>query len=188
MKTCSRCKECHPISNYSKKQSQHDGLYPQCRHCKSIAQAKYRSKNKDVIVAQQKIYRDLHKDVKRAKQRRYRDKHPFWKFSERIRKNIGNGIRKTSWSTHTKTEDILGCSFYEFKLYIERHFAVGIIWSRCHSERLSHIIPTATALSESDVLSLNHYSNFQPLWADDNLSKGNSLNWQKSPIKYPNQI
>ena len=54
MKTCSRCKECHPISNYSKKQSQHDGLYPQCRQCKSIAQAKYRSKNKDAIVAYQK--------------------------------------------------------------------------------------------------------------------------------------
>ena len=188
MKTCSRCKQCRPISNYSKKQSQPDGLYPQCSQCKSIGQAKYRSKNKDVIVAQQKIYRDLHRDAKRAKQRRYRAKLPIWKFGERIRKNIGNGIRKTSWSTHTKTEDILGCSFYEFKLYIERHFAVGMSWDNRSEWHLDHIIPTATALSESDVLSLNHYSNFQPLWADDNLSKGDSLNWQKCPIKYPNQI
>jgi len=37
---------------------------------------------------------------------------------------------------------------------------------------LDHIIPLATTKTEKDVIRLNHYTNFQPLWAKDNLSKG----------------
>jgi hypothetical protein len=37
---------------------------------------------------------------------------------------------------------------------------------------LDHIIPLATATTREDVVRLNHYTNFQPLWAKDNLSKG----------------
>jgi len=37
------------------------------------------------------------------------------------------------------------------------------------------IIPLATAQCENDVIRLNHYSNLQPLWAHDNLSKGSKI-------------
>lgn len=37
---------------------------------------------------------------------------------------------------------------------------------------LDHIIPLASANTEEDIIKLNHYTNFQPLWAKDNLSKG----------------
>jgi hypothetical protein len=40
---------------------------------------------------------------------------------------------------------------------------------------LDHIIPLATATTEEDVIRLNHYTNFQPLWADDNLKKSNKI-------------
>ncbi len=38
---------------------------------------------------------------------------------------------------------------------------------------LDHIIPISYAKSKEEVYILNHYTNFQPLWAIDNLSKGN---------------
>lgn len=40
---------------------------------------------------------------------------------------------------------------------------------------LDHIIPLATAETEEEIIRLNHYTNFQPLWAFDNLSKGSKI-------------
>ena len=40
------------------------------------------------------------------------------------------------------------------------------------SWHLDHIKPLALAESEEDVILLNHYTNFQPLWAIDNFKKG----------------
>ena len=43
-----------------------------------------------------------------------------------------------------------------------------------HGEwHLDHKKPLALAKTEDDVMKLNHYSNFQPLWAIDNLRKSN---------------
>ena len=42
-----------------------------------------------------------------------------------------------------------------------------------HGEwHLDHIIPLAIAKTEEEIIKLNHYTNFQPLWAIDNLKKG----------------
>ena len=43
-----------------------------------------------------------------------------------------------------------------------------------HGEwHLDHIKPISLAKSEEEIIELNHYTNFQPLWAKDNLSKSN---------------
>jgi hypothetical protein len=46
---------------------------------------------------------------------------------------------------------------------------------------LDHIVPISTAKSEEDVKQLSHYSNIQPLWAEDNLKKSNK--YDKENIK-----
>jgi hypothetical protein len=40
---------------------------------------------------------------------------------------------------------------------------------------LDHIVPISSAKTEEEVIALNHHTNFQPLWAFDNLSKGNRI-------------
>ena len=43
-----------------------------------------------------------------------------------------------------------------------------------HGEwHLDHIKPVSWANDEEELLSLNYYTNFQPKWSFDNLSKGN---------------
>ena len=70
-----------------------------------------------------------------------------------------------------KTEDILGCSFDEFKLYLESKFEDWMTWDNRglyngelnYGWDIDHIIPLSTAKNEEDVIRLNHYTNLQPL-------------------------
>ena len=45
-------------------------------------------------------------------------------------------------------------------------------WENQGKWHLDHIIPISSAKTEEDVIRLNHYTNFQPLWAEDNFKKG----------------
>ncbi len=78
-----------------------------------------------------------------------------------------NQFRKTA-----KTETILGCSIEEFRIYIESKFTYGMTLENYGEWHLDHIKPLALAKSKEDIVLLNHYTNFQPLWASDNISKG----------------
>ena len=46
-------------------------------------------------------------------------------------------------------------------------------WVNYGEWHIDHIIPISYAKSELEIYELNHYSNLQPLWSKDNLSKGN---------------
>jgi hypothetical protein len=70
---------------------------------------------------------------------------------------------------------MLGCSYEDFKLHIEAQFVSGMSWENRSEWHLDHIIPVSSAINEDDLIRLNHYTNFQPLWAVDNLKKSNKL-------------
>jgi len=40
---------------------------------------------------------------------------------------------------------------------------------------MDHIIPISSAQTDEDVYRLNHYTNFQPLYWEDNLKKSNKI-------------
>jgi hypothetical protein len=48
-------------------------------------------------------------------------------------------------------------------------------WDNHGEWHIDHIIPLSSAKNESDLYKLFHYTNLQPLWAFDNLSKGNKI-------------
>ena len=48
-------------------------------------------------------------------------------------------------------------------------------WENKGAWHIDHIIPTCTAKTEEDLIRLNHYTNLQPLWAEENLKKGSKL-------------
>lgn len=97
----------------------------------------------------------------------------MYRLKNNLRTLIRTSFRRRGFAKGSKTEEILGCSWPEFRAHIERQFLPGMCWEKMGlAIHIDHIIPLATADNASDVLRLSHYTNLRPLWALDNMSKG----------------
>lgn len=90
------------------------------------------------------------------------------KVSSRIQKALKN--KKSLCSI-----EYLGCDIGSFKKHLENKFVEGMNWENYGSIwHIDHIIPIAYKKPSLDeVIKRLHYSNTQPLWALENISKGN---------------
>jgi hypothetical protein len=173
----------------NKKRSK-SGLQSKCKQC----DLEYRVENKEDIKKYKDVYRKVNAVELAEKQRRYyanNKKYIFeyqriwmnnrratdvvFKLKCRLRYLIRAYIKKNGYVNNSKTMEILGCSFSEFKKHIEVKFVGDMSWDRFSEIHIDHVIPLASATTEEDVLRLNHYTNLQPLWAKDNLKKGSSM-------------
>ena len=70
-----------------------------------------------------------------------------------------------------KSQEILGCSFEDFKAYLESKFEFWMNWENYglyngevnYGWDIDHIIPLSSAKLEEEIVKLNHYTNLQPL-------------------------
>lgn len=99
---------------------------------------------------------------------------------ERLKHNIRtrtgmaiNGIKNSSVSSS------LGCSWAELRVHLECKFQPGMTWDNYgyRGWHVDHIIPLAlfNLQDPEEFKKACHYSNLQPLWAKDNLSKGDKI-------------
>lgn len=72
-------------------------------------------------------------------------------------------------------QGIVGCNITEFRRHIASQFQEGMSEANYGEWHLDHIIPLASASSIEEVERLSHYTNYQPLWAEDNLRKSDNL-------------
>ena len=122
----------------------------------------YQIENKDRINILKKEYISI---------RRKTDK--LFKLKESISGLIRSSIKKCGYRKKSRTEEILGCSISDFKSHLESMFVNEMSWDNYGDWHLDHIVPSSWAKDEEEIIKLNHYKNFQPLWAKDNLTKGN---------------
>lgn len=120
-------------------------------------------------------YRKAHnkRSEKRRKERRNTD--PIYAMKKRVSTRIRNYMARCGYEKKTRTHEILGIDWPGFKEHIERQFINGMTWENRDRWHIDHIIPMDSADCEADVIRLNHYTNLQPLWAKDNLSKGSKI-------------
>lgn len=144
----------------------------------------YREKNKEKITKWRednenyfKTYRQNNKDKKRKYFNKRLAEEPIFKFKNNVRRLILHSFKrgKKNFKKIDKTEKILGCSIDFFISYISLKFKDGMTIKNHGKWHLDHIIPLVTANTEEDIIRLNHYTNFQPLWAKDNLRKSSKI-------------
>ena len=70
--------------------------------------------------------------------------------------------------------DLVGCTVQELRDHLESKFTDGMSWENHGEWHVDHIKPCASyALAdEAQQKECFHYTNLQPLWANDNMSKG----------------
>jgi hypothetical protein len=126
----------------------------------------YRKKNQHNLKEYHKFY-----------QSKKKKKDPIFKFKSNVRSLISSSFKrgKNEFGKNAKTEQILGCTIEEFRSYIENKFVKDMCFNNYGKWHLDHIIPISIANTEEEIIRLNHYTNFQPLWAEDNFKKGNKI-------------
>jgi len=196
MKTCSKCKEEKELTEFYKDKSKKSGVMSQCKLCrkdkpkyirntedkiqsKRISCKKYREKNKEKISSYYKKYFQKNKqriNKNRTQYKKNRSKiDNVFKLRISYYKIISRSFAFNSHKKNTKTTEILGCEIDFFKEYIESKFLKGMSWDNRSEWHLDHIIPISSAKTEEDVIRLNHYTNFRPLWAKENIQKSNKI-------------
>lgn len=138
----------------------------------------HRTKLSDPTIAERRRIRQASPEAKAKRNatllaRRKSD--PVYRIKEIIRAGIWAAIKGKKKS---RTVDLVGCSISELKLYLEKKFLNGMSWDNygLFGWHIDHIRPCAS-FDLSDLAQQKqcfHYSNLQPLWWQDNLSKNDT--------------
>jgi hypothetical protein len=97
---------------------------------------------------------------------------PLKKLIFNVRSRVYNILKNKIITKSNKTFDIVGCSPEFLKEHLEKQFTKGMSWDNQGKWHIDHKIPLSSAKTEEEIYKLCHYSNLQPLWAEDNLKKG----------------
>jgi hypothetical protein len=95
---------------------------------------------------------------------------PLYKISQQIRTLLYQSFR-FKYKKQRRTQDILGCTYEDFRIYLESKFEPWMNWEnqgKYNGELnfgwdMDHIIPISSAKNEEEIYKLNHYTNYQPL-------------------------
>lgn len=135
----------------------------------------YKINNKEKLKEYNKEYMKVYAEENKVKRSKYeRNKKnidPLYKLSTVVRNSIRYSIKVKNYYKKSKTDEILGCSYDEFRIYIESRFEDWMNWNNHGLYNgdinfgwdLDHIIPLSSARTEEEIILLNHYTNFQPL-------------------------
>jgi len=126
--------------------------------------------------------KELSKRPEALEKRRIYEKQKYhtdinFKLRKSIRSRIGDYV--SGDIKPTSAIKALGCTIEQLKIHIEKQFLPGMNWENHSFEgwHIDHIIPLASfdLTNPEDFAKACHYTNLQPLWALDNLKKGDKL-------------
>ena len=134
--------------------------YDNNKEQKKLTQQKWVNVNRNVI-----------NEYRRSWSKNRRDTDSLFKIKENIKSSIRKSISEKKYRKKSPTTEILGCSFEEFKLYLESKFEIWMNWDNYglyngelnYGWDIDHIIPISSATTELFIYELNNFSNLQPL-------------------------
>jgi len=187
-KKCTNCKQEKLLEEFNKMSRSKDGRRCKCRECQKAFQKIYRENNKEKIKKYADKYRkenphiyknwvknnrERSNEIKRKYEKRHRENNEIYRMTRILRNSVRTSFRTLNLKKNTRTSEILGCSMEYFIEHLKKTFSNGMTLENHGEWHLDHIIPISNANNYKEALELNHYSNFQALWATDNLKKGN---------------
>ena len=92
-----------------------------------------------------------------------------------VASRIHSGLKSQGGQKSKKTIEYLGCTIVQLKEHLESQFTGEMTWNRMGAEiHIDHKIPIKYGNPTlEEVIKRLHYTNLQPMWAAENISKGN---------------
>lgn len=154
-------KECY--ANNRRKDSDRDRRqYRNNRERRIASVAKHYQKNKKRINDRQSKQRTKRKQTD-----------PSFRIACNLRTRIAKVVRRDTKGGSTIRD--LGCTIDDLKTWLESTFTPGMSWDNYGTEwHIDHVKPLVSfdLTNRLEFLQACHFTNLQPLWAFDNLSKG----------------
>lgn len=129
--------------------------------------------------------REHHQRGKKRAGERYKERYetdPQFRMAVVLRKRIVMALKARGLSKSKSLRELLACTISDLKAHLESQFKPGMSWSNHGAWHIDHIMPCAafnlTLLAEQKACF--HYSNLQPLWAEENLRKSAKLGYDPS--------
>lgn len=166
-----KCKSCHGEQKKKYREEHRDEIIKKNR--------KYYYENHQMMLDKRKEYRENNYEEVSSYNREYKKTYEKNRIKEdnlyRVKRSVRNLIKcslyQKKFTKNSRTFEVLGCSYEEFREHIESQFLDWMSWDnygvyngkeKCGWE-YDHIVPVSSAESEEDIIRLNHYSNIQPL-------------------------
>ena len=143
-------------------------------------QKKYNQNNKEKRKEICKKYYEENKEEIKEQTNKYRKKRKLtdkgFKLSCCFRSRITTALKRSGGKKAFSSMNLIGGTIQEAREYLEKQFKDGMTWENhgYNGWHIDHIIPCASF----DLTDLEqqkkcfHYTNLQPLWAKENISKG----------------
>ena len=135
----------------------------------------YYQANKEYHKEYQKANKEKIKEYKKEYQTHRMQTDPLFKMRRYLRTRTWAAFKNKGYSKNTKTQELLGVDWEVAKQHIEKQFTKGMNWDNYGEWHIDHIIPLASAKNEQEMCNLCHYTNLQPLWAEDNIRKSDKI-------------
>ena len=205
VKICNKCGESKSISEFVKNEYCKDGHRGYCKVCDNYDKRKIVNKKKvsDPVKFKEKIKGYIKKDnyiikrkirdKERSKTEAYKERKrklykinildPVYKMKLMVKQLTRKAFKQNRFDKSNSTINIIGCSYEEFKIYIEKQFEDWMEWDNHgiytgnynETWQIDHIEPISNGITKDEVVRLSHYTNLRPLCSKLNLEKSKSV-------------
>lgn len=194
MKNCFKCKNFKSELEFSKDKTTSDGYNAKCKQCVKIYSIDYEAENSEKISNRKRSYYLKNKEVINKRNTAWKRKNPdysnnyrnmkrledpIFKLKDSLRQRLNKALKK-NYKTGSAVSD-LGCSVVFLKNHLESKFQPGMTWINhglgYGKWNIDHILPLSSfdLSDEKQLKKACNYKNLQPLWFEDNLSKGDKV-------------
>ena len=163
LKKCNKCGEDKP-----KEKGYHLQVRPNGEHFRRGICKDCRNSDSRNTIWRKKTYHNGGKETQAKWQRKQILENTEYRLAKNMRAHCARAVRYAmNGEDLNSSSENLGCTYGELKKHMESQFKDGMTWENYGREgwHIDHIMPLSKGGS-------NHYTNLQPLWAADNISKG----------------
>lgn len=167
-KQCSDCLLTKQLTEFYKHKRYKDGYRNQCISCHSVRWKNYYDSGYNTVLSEKGVNDTI------------------YKLKQNQKTYLHIQLKKVNLSKSENTIKYLGCSIQTLKQWLEFQFVEGMTWENRGRWQCDHIIPVSqfNLHSNPEQRMAFHWTNIQPLWKQENLSKYNSFR----PYEYFNSL